>query len=81
MDAARFNFSHADHASHKKKFDLVVKLREELGLPIATILDTKGPEIGTFKTGKAELKKGISLPDDPRSTGMKTRSALLMPTF
>ncbi|MBC8609589.1 Pyruvate kinase [uncultured Ruminococcus sp.] len=60
MDAARFNFSHADHASHKKKFDLVVKLREELGLPIATILDTKGPEIriGTFKTGKAELKKG-----------------------
>lgn len=60
MDAARFNFSHADHASHKKKFDLVKKLREELNLPIATILDTKGPEIRikTFETGKAHLKKG-----------------------
>lgn len=60
MDAARFNFSHADHASHKKKLDMLVKLREELQLPIATILDTKGPEIRikTFKEGKVELKKG-----------------------
>ncbi|MGI5960176.1 MAG: pyruvate kinase [Massiliimalia sp.] len=60
MNAARFNFSHADHASHKKKLDLVKKLREELHLPIATILDTKGPEIriGTFKEGKVELKRG-----------------------
>lgn len=60
MDAARFNFSHANHASHKKKFDMVVKLRKELNLPIATILDTKGPEIriGTFEDGKVELKKG-----------------------
>lgn len=60
MNAARFNFSHADHASHKKKFDMVVRLREELKLPIATILDTKGPEIriGKFKNGKVELKKG-----------------------
>lgn len=60
MDAARFNFSHADHASHKKKLDMVVRLREELKLPIATILDTKGPEIriGTFKEGKIQLKKG-----------------------
>lgn len=59
MNAARFNFSHADHASHKKKLDMVVRLREELELPIATILDTKGPEIrtGTYKTGKIELKK------------------------
>jgi len=60
MNAARFNFSHADHASHKKKLDMVVRLREELKLPIATILDTKGPEIriGTFKEGKIQLKKG-----------------------
>lgn len=60
MDAARFNFSHADHASHKKKFDMVAKLRKELNLPIATILDTKGPEIRikTFENGKIELKKG-----------------------
>lgn len=60
MNAARFNFSHSDHASHKKKLDMVVRLREELKLPIATILDTKGPEIriGKFKNGRVELKKG-----------------------
>lgn len=60
MNAARFNFSHSDHASHKKKLDMVVRLREELGLPIATILDTKGPEIrtGTYKNGRIELKPG-----------------------
>ncbi len=60
MNGARFNFSHSDHESHKKKFDMVVKLREELKLPIATILDTKGPEIriGKFENDKIELKKG-----------------------
>ncbi len=60
MNAARFNFSHADHASHKMNFDRVVKLREQLDLPIATILDTKGPEIriGSFKEGKVSLVKG-----------------------
>ena len=60
MNAARFNFSHADHASHKKKLDMVVKLREELKLPIATILDTKGPEvrIGKFKNDRVTLKAG-----------------------
>lgn len=45
MDVARFNFSHADHAAHREKLDKLVKLRTELNLPIATILDTKGPEI------------------------------------
>ena len=45
MNVARFNFSHGDYETHKKRFDMVVKLREELGLPIATMLDTKGPEI------------------------------------
>lgn len=60
MNAARFNFSHADHQSHKKKLDLVKKLRAELHLPVATILDTKGPEIriGHFKEGKVELHAG-----------------------
>lgn len=60
MNGARFNFSHSDHKSHKKKFDMVVKLRDELNLPIATILDTKGPEIriGKFENDKIELKKG-----------------------
>lgn len=60
MNAARFNFSHADHKSHKHNFERVVRLREQLHLPIATILDTKGPEIriGTFQNGKVNLVKG-----------------------
>ncbi len=60
MDAARFNFSHSDHASHKEKFDTVVRLREQLQLPIATILDTKGPEIrlGTFAEKSIVLEPG-----------------------
>ena len=51
MNAARFNFSHCTHEDAAKKLEAVVRLRTELGLPIATILDTKGPEIRvkTFK--------------------------------
>lgn len=45
MDVARFNFSHGDYEIHKRRFEQVVRLRNELGLPIATMLDTKGPEI------------------------------------
>ncbi len=45
MNVARFNFSHGDYEAHKMRFDMVKKLREELDLPIATLLDTKGPEI------------------------------------
>lgn len=60
MNVARMNFSHGDHAEQKKKIDLVKHVREKLDLPIAIILDTKGPEyrIGTFKGGKAEIKDG-----------------------
>lgn len=60
MDVARFNFSHGTHESHKKTFDIVKKLRKTKNLPIATLLDTKGPEIrlGLFKDGKAELTAG-----------------------
>lgn len=45
MNVARFNFSHGDYPTHQKRFEMVKKLRDELGLPIATLLDTKGPEI------------------------------------
>ena len=45
MDVARFNFSHSDHDVHKKRFETIKRLRAELGLNIATLLDTKGPEI------------------------------------
>ena len=62
MDVARFNFSHQGHAEHKRLFDTVVKVREELGLPIATLLDTKGPEIrlGLLEGGEAFLHTGDS---------------------
>ena len=43
MNVARFNFSHGTHEEQKKKFASVLKVSEELQLPIATLLDTKGP--------------------------------------
>ncbi len=60
MNAARFNFSHLTHEDALHKLEAVTRLREELGLPIATILDTKGPEIrvGSFQDGPIELKPG-----------------------
>lgn len=60
MDAARFNFSHGDHASHKQVFDTLVQVRKELNRPIPAILDTRGPEVRvkTFKNGKVTLTAG-----------------------
>ena len=61
MDVARFNFSHGDHNEHLGRLLKIEKLREELGIPVATLLDTKGPEIriGTFKDNKKiHLKEG-----------------------
>lgn len=60
MDVARFNFSHGTHAEQKIKYERVCKVRKELGLPVATLLDTKGPEIRLrdFEGGKVELVAG-----------------------
>lgn len=61
MDVARFNFSHADHQEHLGRLRTIEKLREELGIPVATLLDTKGPEIRicTFKEDKKyQLQEG-----------------------
>jgi len=60
MDVARFNFSHANHEEHLKRLKMIKKYREELNIPVATLLDTKGPEIriGTFKNKKIQLKAG-----------------------
>lgn len=60
MNVARFNFSHGTHEEQKIKFDRVDRVRKELGLPVATLLDTKGPEIRLrdFEGGKVELKAG-----------------------
>lgn len=60
MNVARFNFSHGTHEEQKEKYQRVLKVREELGLPVATLLDTKGPEIRLrdFEGGRAELTAG-----------------------
>ncbi|MCL2019864.1 MAG: pyruvate kinase [Oscillospiraceae bacterium] len=57
MNVARQNFSHGDHESHARTFAQVKRIREELNLPIASLLDTNGPEVRvkTFKDGKATL--------------------------
>ena len=54
MDIARFNFSHGDHEEQKARLEQLKSVRDELDLPIAALLDTKGPEIrtGLLKDGK-----------------------------
>ena len=60
LNVARLNFSHGTHAEHQKKIDMIKAVREELNLPIAIMLDTKGPEyrIRTFQNGKVTLRDG-----------------------
>ena len=60
MNVARLNFSHGTHEEHKKKIDMIKSVREKLDLPIAIMLDTKGPEyrIGTFAEGSVEVVVG-----------------------
>ena len=60
MNVARFNFSHGSHEEHKGRLDLLKSLREELGKPVAALLDTKGPEIRLkdFKYGTEMLEAG-----------------------
>lgn len=62
MNVARLNFSHGTYDEQRGKIDLVKKVRAELGLPVALLLDTKGPEIRTrdVEGGRIELKKGQS---------------------
>ena len=60
MNVARCNFSHGNHEQHKARFDMIKKVREELNLPIAIMLDTKGPEyrIGLFEHDEIMLNNG-----------------------
>ena len=60
MNVARLNFSHGTHSEHEKKIGLIKKVREKLNLPIAIMLDTKGPEyrIRTFAEGKVTVEDG-----------------------
>lgn len=60
MNVARFNFSHGSHEEHKGRLDALKVLREELQLPVAAMLDTRGPEIRlkTFAAGSIQLRTG-----------------------
>ena len=58
MDIARFNFSHGSHEEQKTRLDQLKSVRDELGLPIAALLDTKGPEI---RTGMLKDEKKVAL--------------------
>lgn len=60
MNVARFNFSHGSYEEHSERLSHIRKLRQELSLPVAVLLDTKGPEIriGTFQNHKIHLSKG-----------------------
>ena len=60
MNVARLNFSHGTHEDHQINIDRLKRVREELNVPLAIMLDTKGPEyrIGTFKNGSEELYDG-----------------------
>jgi pyruvate kinase len=60
MNVARLNFSHGTYEEHRKRIDVIKKVRDELNLPIAIMLDTKGPEfrIKTFAEGKINIDEG-----------------------
>ena len=70
LNVARLNFSHNTHADHLRRIGMVKSVREELGLPIAIMLDTKGPEYrtGTFAGGRVTLREGDSFTFTTRST-------------
>ena len=65
MDVARFNFSHGDYESHKRRFEQVVKARTDLNKTVATMLDTKGPEI---RLGVIENDEPVILNDGDKYT-------------
>ena len=60
MNVARFNFSHGSHEEHKQRIDMVRAASQKLGIPVALLLDTKGPEIrlGKFKNGSIMMEVG-----------------------
>lgn len=60
MNVARLNFSHGTHEDYLEKIKMIKKVRSELNLPVAILLDTKGPEyrIKTFENGKVTITEG-----------------------
>ncbi len=80
MDCARFNFSHGTHAEQQERMERVRKVSKELGVPVAFLLDTKGPEIrlADFVGGSAMLKNGqtFTLDADRETLGDEMRAGL-----
>lgn len=83
LDCARLNFSHGTHEEQKVRMDRVKKIRQELGVPLPILLDTKGPEIRVrlFKDGKVELNKGqeFTFSSDFDLVGDETKVGLTYP--
>lgn len=83
MNVARFNFSHGSHAEHKGRLDALKALRTELGLPVAAMLDTKGPEVRlkSFAAGSVMLRTGQEFTLTTRDiVGMSTAAPSPTPT-
>lgn len=83
LDCARLNFSHGTHEEQKVRIERVRRVRQELGIPLPILLDTKGPEIRvrTFKNKKVELKTGqeFCFSSDFDLIGDETRVGLTYP--
>lgn len=82
MDCARFNFSHGSHAEHKTRIDRIKRLRKEMGVCTAIMLDTKGPEIRVrdFKDGSTILAEGQEFTlDASEELGDNSRIGLTYP--
>ena len=80
MNVARLNFSHGSHEEHRARIESIKEVRENLGLPVALMLDTKGPEIrlGDFDVDEVELKEGdfYTLSMDPSVRGDEKRASV-----
>ncbi len=80
MNVARLNFSHGTHAEHARRIETICRVREELDLPIAILLDTRGPEyrIRTFRDGRVCLEAGqtFTFTTDQSVVGDETRVAV-----
>ncbi|MCC8028405.1 MAG: pyruvate kinase, partial [Lachnospiraceae bacterium] len=82
MNVARFNFSHGTHEEQKARLDKLVRIREELDLPVAALLDTKGPEIRIrrLEGGCAVLQDGQTFTLAPGDfIGNDKRAAITYP--